>query len=451
MNHVSSLPHILRLLSTSTSDQIAHKVRSFVLNSHDQHDVDTVYKILWTCTNNENNLQHLDDERAVVVFHCVKQEYNIPFPAKFCLQITSYLSSENLAEHDQDSIGENEPDLIAMNIHDTMRENDDANNHDWSCLHCTFINNAASIYCEMCDQSRHDTHFHDDSDVQMNLHDTMRGDSDHEENESKLSPTMGFSSNTMYDIQKEAYLRDNMLEFIFNFDTAERRERKKWIGDVFDEKTGIRTHHKMIDASTYCMRGEMPFNECEDIMLYYEYLQSGVDKATVLGISDQPPKETMVIDKDHQFIYHQPNTGILSYVVAPRDVCFIRTRYKLTDFQQENKIYDICGSLNYSVDKEHPLYVPERKKWIRCRIICRTFTLVRNKNDNTSMLYYVSVCDLGGSTPQWIVSYNLGNRPLVVNKTTADRNLAAFRDSWLAKVGRVRDRRKDGKERKFTD
>eukprot|EP01084_Bolivina_argentea_P165969 288260_1 len=195
---------------------------------------------------------------------------------------------------------EENDNMIQMNLHDTMRSESE---QTWNCSICTLMNDVTSIRCDACNASRQRIN----SLIDYNVSDCSH-----------------------IDIKHETSLRDKVLYTIFNFNEIKETERKEWIEDIDDEKEGMKTHYKMLTSTSFVMRGEMKFKH-NNIMDYYAYLESGIDKPTVIGISDQEAIQTKIIDSNHQFIYHKPNTGFLKYIFQGRDACFIRRRFKMSD------------------------------------------------------------------------------------------------------------------------
>ena len=62
-----------------------------------------------------------------------------------------------------------------------------------------------------------------------------------------------------------------------------------------------KTHYEMLSQTSFCMRGEIKF-KYKNFMKYYDYLKSGTDKQTVIGITDQNAVNCIIIDNDHQLI-----------------------------------------------------------------------------------------------------------------------------------------------------
>eukprot|EP01084_Bolivina_argentea_P001250 2302_1 len=179
----------------------------------------------------------------------------------------------------------------------------------------------------------------------------------------------------LYDINHENKLINTLLDIVFNFNES------NWSTDKIDDKIGMKTYHKMISDSEYCTRGELRWKH-KKIMNFYDHLLARKEKNKYFSWTANDQYDDMrFIDDDHVFIYHKPSVlGAIQYIISPRDFCTIRTRFKIKNYVSNCQSFDICGSLGYSVNDNHPWYVKENKQFIRSNVNYHSFMLIDYKN-----------------------------------------------------------------------
>eukprot|EP00484_Ammonia_sp_Unknown_P008568 CAMPEP_0197075736 /NCGR_PEP_ID=MMETSP1384-20130603/211760_1 /TAXON_ID=29189 /ORGANISM="Ammonia sp." /LENGTH=344 /DNA_ID=CAMNT_0042514585 /DNA_START=33 /DNA_END=1067 /DNA_ORIENTATION=+ len=262
------------------------------------------------------------------------------------------------------------------------------------------------------------------------LHDTLQPNDLDEKTENLNENSM------LFDAKYEETLKSKLLATAFKVPSSSKK--KGWVDvSTYDkEHNPITSHYRFITTTSYKMRASMLFKHThDDIMNYFNYLESGYNDDDMTWTNKANLNIILkVIDRDHQMMYNQGNGGWMNYIISPRDTCYIRTRFKYTDFEHKQIKYEIAGSLHYSADTEHPYYYPVQQQCVRVDMKYRGFVLIRNKELKQTKLVYVAYFDIKGSIPQWLTENGI--------KNIAANYVQMFNGSWLDKIANLKERRK---------
>ena len=147
-----------------------------------------------------------------------------------------------------------------------------------------------------------------------------------------------------------------------------------------------------------------------DPSFYYKYQECGYDDVYVDEEKNDSNDCTelrirKLIDSDHQIVYNSNKSGF--WGVSPRDLVYIRSRFKETNYSFNNKVYKtVCGGFQYSVDDNHPFNEPVKKGHVRAKILMSGHMLSQEADceDDSFQVCYCLALDPGGMIPSWIVN-----------------------------------------------
>ena len=114
-------------------------------------------------------------------------------------------------------------------------------------------------------------------------------------------------------------------------------------------------------------------------------------------------KRQHTFDDDHCIVYSAYKAPI-PFIVWPRDFCYMKTRelmpkYRTSDNKEHYLSVDVC----YSIDEDHPYYVPHQRGRVRAEIIVAG--LLFDKIDEThSRAYYICSVDAKGWIPTYLAN-----------------------------------------------
>merc|ERR1712083_1150869 len=87
------------------------------------------------------------------------------------------------------------------------------------------------------------------------------------------------------------------------------------------------------------------------------------------------------VDIDHEVVYGSYDSGI--FVIAPRDFCYMKARYKLEDYEgPDGARYDVSCTLCYSVDESYPFYRKSKKKHVRAQLKYSGYVFSKNRESD---------------------------------------------------------------------
>mmetsp|Transcript_17699 Transcript_17699/g.28294 ORF Transcript_17699/g.28294 Transcript_17699/m.28294 type:complete len:280 (+) Transcript_17699:30-869(+) len=159
-----------------------------------------------------------------------------------------------------------------------------------------------------------------------------------------------------------------------------------------------------------------------DMADYYKFCESSANRMSYLNsfMGDAQTSMVQTIDENHSVLYSCIKPGALnSYLVAPRDFCYIQTRFALEDYKEpisdivadaqhpetkEDEVYDyVVGSFCYQ-NNNHPYYVNEvGQNQIRGRLLRSGYILAQLDYDSFRVVN-IFCCDWSGKMPYWYLN-----------------------------------------------